>query len=559
MNITIAKTRTTPPVSRVDVQKIFFVLATVFGFIWSWNYLDMSVLSFFDDLSNVVNLFKRMYPPDFGDMHRIVNAMLETLWMALLGTFLAAILSYPLALGAARNTSPHPYVRFCCRSIITLTRAVPELILAAIFVAAFDPGPFAGVLAIGLHSIGMIGRLFADAIELADETPREAIAATGSTQRQTTRSAIIPQSLPSMIATVLYRLEINIRGSSVLGLIGAGGIGIIVSESLETIQYKPALAAVSVLFVVILCVELASSAIRASLLGDAANFGRQTRVGFFTRRSIVRNQRLNEKAARVRAVTPPWTSERLFRVGLGALFGALLIVSIVSVDINWWQAILDIPQINIVLKQLFPPSFGGEGSGIFRGLLESFAMAVVATVLGIMLALPIGVAIARNINRSAFLAKMYRTLVLALRAIPELIVAVIFVSAMGLGPVPGTLALTVTVIFFAAKFFGDTLEEVNPSPREAVSSVGASRVQEFASTVIPQFVPAFISNAFYLLDVYFRSSTILGIVGGGGIGYLLIQSIRVFQFNVTCAIVIAVFVIVLIIEWVGNWVRGLYR
>jgi len=559
MNIETEKIRTVPAISRIDIQKFVFVVVSVLGFIWAWNYLDMSVLSFFDDLSNVANLFKRMYPPDFSGMQRIINAMLETLWMALLGTALAAVLSYPLALGAAKNTTPHPYVRYLCRSLITLTRAVPELILAAIFVVAFNPGPFAGVLAIGLHSIGMIGRLFADAIELGNESPREAILAVGSTRRQTTRSAIIPQALPSMIATVLYRLEINIRGSSVLGLVGAGGIGIIVSESLESIQYKPALAAVSVLFVVIVCVELASTAIRGSLLGDAANFGRQTRQGFFTRRATMRNQRLNEKAARTRAVTPPWTSERLFRVGLGASFGFLVVVAIFSVDINWWQAVLDTPRINIVLKQLFPPSFGGERSGIFKGILESFAMAVVAAVLGISLALPISVAISRNINKSAFLAKVYRLLVLALRAVPELIVAVIFVSAMGLGPVPGTLALTTTVIFFSAKLFGDAFEEVNSAPREAVSSVGASRAQEFVSTVIPQFIPSFISTSFYLLDVYFRSSTILGIVGGGGIGYLLIQSIRVYQFDVTATIVISVFLMVLVIEWVGNWVRGLYR
>jgi len=559
MNIKTEKIRTVPTISRIDLQKFVFVAISVLGFIWAWNFLEMSILTFFDDLSNVVNLFKRMYPPDFGGMNRIINAMLETLWMALLGTAVAALLSYPLALGAARNTTPHPYVRYFCRSLITLTRAVPELILAAIFVVAFNPGPFAGVLAIGLHSIGMIGRLFADAIELGNESPREAILAVGSTRRQTTRSAIIPQALPSMIATVLYRLEINIRGSSVLGLVGAGGIGIIISESLETIQYKPALAAVAVLFVVIVCVELASTAIRGSLLGDAVNFGRQTRQGLFTRRATMRNQRLNENAARTRAVTPPWTSERLFRVGLGASFGLLVVVAIFSVDINWWQAVLDTPRINIVLKQLFPPSFGGEGSGIFKGILESFAMAVVAAVLGISLALPIGVAISRNINRSVFLAKLYRMLVLALRAVPELIIAVIFVSAMGLGPVPGTLALTTTVIFFSAKLFGDAFEEVNSAPREAVSSVGASRAQEFVSTVIPQFIPSFISTSFYLLDVYFRSSTILGIVGGGGIGYLLIQSIRVYQFDVTATIVISVFLIVLVIEWVGNWVRGLYR
>jgi phosphonate transport system permease protein len=146
-----------------------------------------------------------------------------------------------------------------------------------------------------------------------------------------------------------------------------------------------------------------------------------------------------------------------------------------------------------------------------------------------------------------------------LRGIPELIIAVIFVSAMGLGPVPGTLALTVTVVVFAAKLFADSLEEVSPAPREAVISVGASRGQEFVAAVVPQFISPFIASLFYLFDVYFRSSTVLGIVGGGGIGYLLIQSIRVFQFKVTTMIVVCVFAIVLAIEYLGIGAKRLFR
>jgi len=147
------------------------------------------------------------------------------------------ILSYPLAIGAAANTTKHPTIRFICRSVITLSRAVPELILAAIFVVAYGPGPFCGILALAVHSIGMIGRLFSDAIEEASEVSGEAVTSVGATRRQRIRSAVIPQALPSFIATALFRLEINIRGSAVLGLVGAGGIGQLISESLETIQY----------------------------------------------------------------------------------------------------------------------------------------------------------------------------------------------------------------------------------------------------------------------------------------------------------------------------------
>lgn len=552
--------RTTPPVStRLVLQWVFFV-SYALVFLWSWNRLDMSVFGFFSDLGNVGNLFKRMYPPNFDDLNRIVEAMIETVWMALLGTVGAVILSYPLALAAAHNTTRGKAFRAISRGVITLSRAVPEIILAAIFVAAFGPGPFAGILALALHSIGMIGRLFADAIETATEPPREAVVSVGATKRQTTRSAILPQALPSMIATALFRFEINLRGSAILGLVGAGGIGAIISESLETIQYRPALAAVSVLFVVILAIEIASTSIRRSLIGEAANLQLNAQRQSLLRRYFLRRDaRVNDAARQERRVSPPWTSERIFRMSMLAVAVVLVVAAIITVNVDWFRAIGNIDQISIVLKQMFPPSFSGERSNVFTGLIESFAISVVSTTLGVVVALPLGVAMARNINVRRWFSTFMRLLVLALRGIPELIIAVIFVSAMGLGAVPGTLALSVTVAVFAAKLFADTLEEVSPSPREAVVSVGATRPQEFVSAVVTQFVSPFVAHFFYLLDVFFRSSTVLGIVGGGGIGFLLLQSIRVFEFQLTTTIVLGVYLIVLAIEWLGLGVRRLYR
>jgi phosphonate transport system permease protein len=432
--------------------------------------------------------------------------------------------------------------------------------LAAIFVAAFGPGPFPGILALALHSIGMIGRLFADAIENAAESPREAVVSVGTTKRQTIRSAILPQAFPSMIATSLFRFEINLRGSAILGLVGAGGIGQLISEALETIQYKPALAAVAVLFVVILAIEVASTSVRRSLIGEAANLQLSAqRRSWFRDRLIKRDSRVNEVATRQRQLTPPWTSERIFRVSMAAFFGVLFVVAILTVNVSWFDAFGNIGDISIVLKQMVPPSFRGERSMVISGLVESFAIAVVSTTIGVLVALPLAVLMARNINIRKWFATFMRIFVLALRGIPELIIAVIFVSAMGLGAVPGTLALSVTVAVFGAKLFADSLEEVSPAPREAVVSVGASRFQEFVSSVIPQFVSPFVSHFFYLLDVFFRSSTVLGIVGGGGIGFLLLQSIRVFEFKLTTMIILGVFLIVLAIEWLGLMLRRLYR
>lgn len=190
---------------------------------------------------------------------------------------------------------------------------------------------------------------------------------------------------------------------------------------------------------------------------------------------------------------------------------------------------------------------------------ESVQIAFVATGLGLFVAFPLAVLASRNIVVRRAVVLGTRIVLLLLRGIPELIVAVIFVSAMGLGPVPGTLALTIVTATFAAKLFADALEEVDPSPREALIAVGASRKQEFVSAVLPQALPAILGQVLYVLDVNLRSSTVLGIVGGGGIGFLLLGSMRVLEYETTGAIVISIFVIVYAIELVGSLVRRLLR
>lgn len=252
---------------KLAVVGIGFVGATV----WSWLYINMTFSGLFGGFSDLWRLVQRMLPPDYYQLSAIVSATIETLWMALIGTAIAVLLSIPLAFGAARNTTPHAMVFGACRGVITLTRAVPDLIFAAIFVQAFGIGPLAGVLALGLHSIGMIGKMFADAIENADADPRDATSATGASKWQSIIASIIPQATPTMIGTALYRLDINVRSSAVLGLVGAGGIGFLIQTALRSLDYPSALAAVSVIFVLIVLIEVFSTRIRASILGERSS------------------------------------------------------------------------------------------------------------------------------------------------------------------------------------------------------------------------------------------------------------------------------------------------
>lgn len=533
------------------------IAAIFFGFIvalvWSWLFIDMTLSTLFGGFSDIWNLFQYMFPPIFDNFSEALRTTIETIWMALIGTTLAVLLSIPLAFMAARNTSPHPAVIAVARGIIALARAIPTLVLAAIFATSVGIGPFPGILALGLHSIGMIAKLFTEAIENTEATSRDAVMSTGSGKWQTILTTIIPQITPSSVGASLYRLDINLRESAVLGFVGAGGVGFLIQSELRGLDYQRAISAVTVIFVAITLIEVLSARLRASIIGD--HLSAPTKQTSRSRARVARDQQKIDTALASRRLTLPWTYERVLRATVGVTYLLMIIVALATIDMPLLSAFSLIDDLAKGIAELFPPDFETARSELIKGMLETTAIGFVATALGLLIAVPLGILTARNIIIRRIVVTLTRGILLLIRGLPELILAVIFVAAMGLGPVPGTLALTIGTATFMAKLIGDALEEVQQAPREGVSATGASRVQEFFSAVLPQALPNLVSQTLYMLDVNLRSSTVLGIVGGGGIGFLLISAIRGYETQTVGAIIIVIFVIVYAIELLGAFIR----
>ena len=192
----------------------------------------------------------------------IIGATIETVQMALAGTFLALLVAFPVGFLAARNTTPHPWVYYSVRGVLNFLRTIPDLALGLLFVAAVGLGAFAGTLALFIHTATVLGKLLSEAVENIDEGVVEAIRATGAGYTQILSFAVLPQILPDLISFTLYRLETNIRSASVLGLIGAGGIGYLMNTSFRTFQYQEASAIVLVLVVLVIVVDYLSSRLR---------------------------------------------------------------------------------------------------------------------------------------------------------------------------------------------------------------------------------------------------------------------------------------------------------
>lgn len=251
---------------RPKVIKWLVTLGILIPFIWSVAGLEVSIDRIWAAPGQVWALISGMFPPDFSDMGRLMAKLLESIYVAWIGTMIGAIFSFPAGFMAASNISPR-WVVGPTRAILSAIRAFPELILAVIFIVPFGLGPFTGAMAIGLHSIGTLGKLTSEVIEGVDDGPVEAIQSSGGTRLQQMRFGVVPQAMPNIIAYWLYRFEINVRASAVLGLVGAGGIGAeIVARLRFRADWPKAGAALILTVVAVLIIDAASAAIRRRII-----------------------------------------------------------------------------------------------------------------------------------------------------------------------------------------------------------------------------------------------------------------------------------------------------
>ncbi|MFB7845298.1 phosphonate ABC transporter, permease protein PhnE [Microbacterium sp. NPDC056052] len=505
-------------------------------------------------------------------------APLDLLWLialtvglVLVGTLVAAALSVPIAYLAAANTTPGPVWRGIARFIGVLTRSIPDVVLAMAFVLMFSLGTLPGILAIGIHSIGMISKMFADAIEQIDEGPRLAIRAAGGTKLQQFTAGVLPQVLPSWVATVLHRNDINLRGSVVLGYVGVAGLGLEMSYAFKALNYGRGLGIALVIFVLCVVMEIVSSAVRGAMLGETAQTrswmdrilhprlrrGGEAESGAATVAAAAKPAWAASPAAAVRR---PWTRERRRNTIAGWAAVAIVIGSLIVCQIQWSDLITVWAKIPETAAKFWPPSFGNyDASVMFGAMRDTIAIALAATVLTLLPSLLLGSFAARNVAPNGTVRGIARFLLVGIRGIPELILAIVLIVVTGLGPTAGIVALAIGGIGLLGKLVADSFEEVDRGPERALRAVGATRAQTYASATVPQGTRALIGHSFYMLDTNIRAATILGIVGGGGVGYYLLNAGQGSRYEVVTAIVLMILATVLVVEGLAMWMRRVFR
>lgn len=207
-------------------------------------------------------LVKEMVPPNFSRWQEWLIPLRDSVAMSIAGTAIAVIISVPLSIFAARTTTPNKLIYSFSRLLLNCLRSVPELIMGIIFVAAVGFGQLPGALALGLHSVGMVGKFYGESIELLDKDPIEAITSTGATRFQVVTRCILPLVFPQMADVGLYRWEYNFRASLVVGAVGAGGLGLEIVSSLRIMNYQEVLALLMVVLIMVTIVDSLSTALR---------------------------------------------------------------------------------------------------------------------------------------------------------------------------------------------------------------------------------------------------------------------------------------------------------
>ena len=481
----------------------------------------------------------------------LARPLAETVAIAFLGMSLALVLAAPLAFVA---TSPRVLAAACdapswprraawlaARVLLNLMRSVPELVWALVFVRAFGMGPVAGVLAIGVGYAGILGKVFAEIFESTPRAPAAALAAAGAPPLRAFAFGVLPSALPLLSSYALYRFDCALRASAVLGLVGAGGLGVQLELSLKMFAYDEVAAMIIALFALVAGVDLLSQLVRRRIHRSRGLFP----LGLGALRARALALALWALAA--------WGAARLLDLSWRDVLSSSALASVGGFATAMWPPDLD-------------PAFLGQiGPAAIVTLAVSVLGSAIATLLGLLLAYPAahrlhaleGGARPPRARRAALAAAAWtaRGLLNLGRTLPELLWALVLIFAVGLGPFAGALALGIHTAGVLGRLYAETLEEIPTAPFAALREAGASDTAASAFAVLPQAFPQLVAYTLYRWEVNIRASAVLGVVGAGGLGGLLHVSLNLFHHHRTLTLLAVIVLLVTAVDLFSGAIR----
>jgi phosphonate transport system permease protein len=524
---------------------------------WSVSAAEVSPRALVDPraLEGLGRMLRGMLPPDLslGFLAVVAGAVARTLAIGIAGTVLAIFLAVPLGILAtptlfrrgalAARDGPLSAllltVHVTARGMLRFFRAVPELLWALLFVVAVGLGPRAGALALGVSYAGVLGRVYADLLEEVDPSPVEMLAASGGRRESLVLFALLPQALPGLVSYSLYSLECAIRSATILGFVGAGGIGQELQLSMRLFEYRQ----VSTLLLALLALMLSGEAV----------------------------SRLLRRATRgAREVGSALASPRKRRL-LGAGVVAAILLSFHGAELLGGADDGLLRRMGRFAARLFPPDLSPAFVFSLRTpLLQTLAVAGAGTLLGVVLAavlaplasarlmLP-GPGDAGRPGAAGMFGRVVhatvRAALAALRAIPEMLWVLLCIVAVGFGPFAGALALGLHTAGVLGKLWAEALDEAPPGPLEVLDAAGATRAVRALWAAWPQARPLVASYGLLRWEFNLRASALVGFLGGGGLGLKLYNAVQLGFYEQVSTMVLLILGLVVVSDALSDALR----
>ena len=517
------------------------------------------------------NFVSRLFPPDLSPefLRTVLRAVAQTMATAVAGTLLSLTVALPLGVLATgtlwnRGVLVAADDRFAygvgwmasrlARTLLGFLRAVPDLIWALLFVAAVGLGSLAGTLALSVAYSGVLGRVYADVFEHVDPQPLEALQSTGATRMQIFLRGVWPQALPHLMAYTLYSFECCVRAAAVLGFVGAGGIGYEISVSMRMFEYGQVLTLLLVFIMLLTVTDAASRYLRA--------------------RSVNRTDHAREVKAQDESsgLNPSVSNSRRLVGWTLVLFLVVASFTLAGFTPETLNQAGIAPRLAGFLRRMLPPDLSWSFIGsLGTALLQTIAISLMGTLIGMALAVVLAVPATSTLiflrsdspGRRRVIDRVLRWLLFwstrlvlnILRSIPELVWVLICILAVGIGPFAGTIALALHTAGVLGKLYAETLEEVPFRPVEALRSLGARPIQLLLWAMWPQARPLLSSYTVLRWEMNLRASTMLGLVGGGGLGQAIYNNVQPGFYNRLTTLILLIYALVLASDWIGERLR----
>ncbi len=574
--------RPASPAREITWRQAVFAAALVIALVISWRAAEVrpAILVSRETWTALGKLLAGLFPPDFSSpfLGTVVRAVGQTMATAAAATVLSIVVGLPLGLLAsgtlwrrgilveATRGSPGSAIMAgvsrAARAVLGFVRAVPDILWGILFVTMVGLGPLAGTLALAVAYSGVIGRVYADVFDTVDPQPLEALQSTGATRIQIFLRGMWPQALPSVTAYSLYSFECCVRTASVLGLVGAGGIGYEIGLSMRLFEYGQVLTLLLAFIGLLVLTDAVSRASRKWLHRKVAVAGDLPQIvpGVETAPGEGRGAAATPVGRRwpvtVALIAAGWASFHFSGFTPAALSGA----GMLGHAIRFFAAMMPPNLTPAFIRSLGVP------------LVQTLGIAVLGTLIGVTLgavaALPATADLVflqpdapgrRGRGERELRWLVFWTARLALnilRAIPELVWVLVCVVAIGIGPFAGTIAIGLHTAGVLGKLYAETMEEVPRRPIEALYALGARPVQVLLRGIWPQARPMLRNFTFLRWEANLRVSTILGLVGGGGLGQAIYNNIQLGFYPRVGTLIILIYTLVMASDWMGDRLGG---